>query len=178
MSALEENVQVEPLEEIPVRGPSLRDEIAAQERQIQQEPAHAIIVPLSWLTGFAVQYRALSQREMYPLEKRHDKNPDEYEQGLFIAADKLLHAQERIVKQTGPDEYSDTGYKLGPRAAQELFDRTLPEKATARQGLLAIFPEEEILFDHFLEYERQRKLIRTKVDKKVTGEFEAGSAQT
>lgn len=159
-------------------GGSLRDRIAAQERQIEREPEQAIILPLQWLEGVAVQYRALSQREMFAIETRLEKHKDEYERSLFAVADKLINACERIVEQTGPDEYQDTGYKWGKKAAEELFSRNLPEGARGRQGVLAVFPDEEILFDHYAEYEKQRKEIRTRVSSRLEGESEASSAQT
>jgi hypothetical protein len=159
---------------------SLQDRIAAQEAELQQAPEHAIILPIPWLAGFSVQYRALSMRECFKLESRSDKVKDAYDKNLNAVCDKLINACEAILEDRGvidgQETYEQTPYKWGATAARDLFRRSLPDAATARQGLLAIFPDEEILFDHFAAYEVERKRVRTGLDQSLEGNSEASSA--
>lgn len=180
MSALGESAR-EPIETAePVdAGPSLQQRIAQREREHEQAPEHTIILPVPGFEDIlAVQYRALSVREMFAIETRVTKTiKDEYEQNLFGAADKLINACERIVEPTSdPDTFNDTGYQWGTKAARELFNRTLPEPSTARQALLSIFREEESLFAHFTAYEEQRAAVRKRLDSDLAGESAASSA--
>ena len=58
-----------------------------------------------------------------------------------------------------------------------LFGRQLPDAATARQGILAIFKDDEVLFDHFADYEREREAARERIDTSLAGESVASSTR-
>jgi hypothetical protein len=159
-------------------GLSLADRIAASERQATETPERAIILPVPGPTSsfLSVRYRALTYRELLKIEERHEKVKDSGDQYLFIATDKLIQACQGILENTGPDEYTDTGHKWTAQTAKVLFRRDLPDNATARQAVLAIFPDEEAVIEHFKEYEQQRLEIRRQIDRETEGNSGARSA--
>lgn len=166
---------------------SLRDQVEARRRELEHEPDRAILLPFPGFDNLMVQYRPLSYRESWRIEDKHAKVKDGAEQALLIAADKLVAACERIVTSNGiPDEYTDTGLKLGVRLAREEFGLPLPEGTTARAAVLAIFRDqsvfgedgEELLVRLAADYEDQREPKAEQITSSVEGESEADSAAT
>lgn len=178
MTALSEREELdEQVSESQPQAGSLRDRIARRKRELEQQPEHTIILPVPRFEDIlSVQYRPLEYREMFRIETRHEKRPDGAERLLFVAADKLVNACERLVEPAGADTYKDTGHRWSVEAARDLFDIDLPEKTTARQALIAIFDDEELLIRHASDYEEQRRAIHPRLEEKLTGESEASSA--
>lgn len=163
-------------------GGSLRDRVEQRRRELERQPEQTILLPIPGYEDLLVaQYRALRYREMFAIESRHESNPDKAEGTLFALADKLIAACERILEPVGYDEdghetYQDTGHRYNARAARELFGAELPEGATARQALLAIFGDadgEERLVLHGADYERERQRVRQHSDSRAEGESQA-----
>lgn len=154
----------------PAPGVSLRDRIARRSRELEQKPEHIIMLDVPGYEDLlAVHYRALPYREQIKIEGRSDKVKDPAEQTLRVAADKLIAACERIVEKTDdPDTYTDTGFVWNAKAA-DLFDKQLPEGSTARQALIAIIDDEEVLVRHAADLEEQRRDLRRKIDQSVEG---------
>ena len=177
-----DDVEATPLAavETPVETGSLRERAAARRRELEHEHEVSILLPMPGYEDlFAVQYRAMGAREMFTIENRSKDDKESYDKYWAIASDKLVAACERILEVKGPDTYEDTGFRLNAKAARELFDCSLPENASARIAMHAIFGAseegDERLTDHAGDYELQRKGLVTKVDKRVEGESGAVS---
>lgn len=156
---------------------SLQDRIARRQREIEQAPEHTIVIPVPDFEDIlAVQYRTLDYREMMIIEARQEKNKDDAERILFVAADKLIKACIRLVEPTGTDEYTETGYKWSLDAARDLFGKDLPNGTSARQALIACFKDEETLVMHAGAWAEQREKVRARVESEVSGESSASTA--
>ena len=156
-------------------GESLQEWAARRRQDLAAQPERAIFLPLpGYEERLAVQYRPLTYREAVKIETRHEKNRDDAEKLLFVAADKLIAACERIVEPNGPDEYKDTGYRFNAKAAAELFG--CGDVVSSRQALLAIFDDEEAVVRHHGAYEEQRTAANEGVTRLMVGESGAGEA--
>jgi hypothetical protein len=188
MSALEERDPAAEMNRPPVvpepPAGSLADRIAARSRELEQEPERAIFVPVPGYEDIlVVQYRALDLREQLRIEKRHEKIKDTGEQYLLVAVGKLAAACEEILEVVDQDTYRQTdppGQKWNVGGVRALFSsraavRDLPDSASVRQAMLAVFADEEALVQHAADYEELRKSVRPGVDTALAGESEGGS---
>jgi hypothetical protein len=180
MSALYEDTSVHD-EDAPIaaasENESLQDWAARRRREMHDAPEKAIVIPLpGYEDRLSVQFRALNYREALAIENRQEKNKDQAEALLFVAADKLIAACERIVEATPyPNTYNDTGYKLNAKGAREFFGCAIPDGAGGRVGVLAILPDEEAVVRYAGELEERRQALRAGTERGMAGESEASA---
>lgn len=126
------------------------------------------------LPGFdgilAVEYRALGYQALRKIVKRHDSQPDEALEELYIACDSLIAATVEVY------EINETTGKLVATGERwlELARRAgvdLPDNPTQRQALLALVPDAAIV-SLYLRYQRWLGRTGAEADDAVVRDFE------
>lgn len=125
--------------------------------------------------GLVARYHALSYREERKLFGRQATNPDEAEAEIMFAVDALINACDGLFdRQDG--KLVPLEHKWDVQAALNLFGVDMPadEAPTARQAVLAIFPDDRLLMRHFVELEQRSDRVIVKMDADLPGESVAG----
>lgn len=153
-------------------GGSVRDRAKARRRELQEE--RAFTIPLKGYEDmFAVYYRVLSYEEYREIGKRHDENTPDGE--LAVYADTLIMACLDILELDENGKETSTGQRWTPAAVDALFGvEELPADATARQAIRAVLPSNELAL-HFNDYDKGADKAGPLVERRLEGEFGAGS---
>lgn len=154
---------------------SLRARIEARAKELSAQ--NPIILPVPGCEDlFAVEYRVLNLKELTAIALRQEEAKDD---ATVTLVDTLLKACVTIreVQPGKPeDEWRDTGFKWGSRAARDLFGLDLPEGTTERSALLAIFEylvgerHGLVLAGHCDQYSNATRLKTPKIAEGVEGE--------
>lgn len=116
---------------------SLKERAAARRRQLEEDKS--FVVPLiGYEDMFAVRYRALPLEDQMKIGERNAELK-KAEQAVANAADTIINSCIEFLEVKGKDEYVSLGCKWTADTARELFGAELPEGASARDAVSAVF---------------------------------------
>lgn len=131
---------------------SLQERLAHRRQQLTQERSFDLPVP-GYEDDLVARYHPLSFKKNFDIETRNDKNPDRATATLNVILDKLIAACDGLFSKAEDGTLTDLGHKWTVDAAKALFGiDDLDEGATARQAMLAIFPDTDLLIEHVKQY--------------------------
>lgn len=151
---------------------TLQEWLTAQREQLAQDRTEVIPVP-GYEQRLAGRYRLLPLTNAEKIIEKTETNTDRY-------ADSIIQSCVGLLEIVGENEYRETGHRWSSAGVRELFGIDLPEGATARQALLACFPEPlgpYRLYQHFVEIDEALSATQSSVDEELRGNSEARSAE-
>jgi hypothetical protein len=151
----------------PIDGQSIEERLKA--RLALKQAQHETTLPVDGYEDlFAARYRAISYEEMRGIARRNERIADEDEREVATAADVLAIACEEVFAVEPDGEHTSLGAAWSPQLAQTLG---LPPVTTARQCLLALFPDHMDLVSHQTAYLIWRDRATVKAAEETVGKL-------
>lgn len=149
LAAVHEPFEDEPETEI-LPADSLAGRIAERRRDLERKTTEDFDVP-GYEGILVARYKVVGYAANRKIGKRHESMPAWIKAELYTMADTLILANVDLLENGGDDPagHRPLGLRWGVKAAQDLFRCQLPDNATARQAMFAIFPDDMKLMRHY-----------------------------
>lgn len=147
---------------------SLADRMRARREHVEAQHTKTIDIP-GYEGVLAAEYRILSWATINKIAARHDHLRDESLQMLYAAADTLITACEEIHEVRADGSLRATGERWVALAAAA--GAKLPDDATPRQALLALFVHDTRVIEHYRDYSQWVRGHSPQIDEDVVRDF-------
>lgn len=118
---------------------SLRDRVAARRRERERERSFVLPIPGYEDLGLCARYRPLAFEELHDLQRRHAEDDESAGAILALRADTLARSCIELLERRQDGSYQSLGCGWTAFGVREHLVPELPETATARDAIFAVF---------------------------------------
>jgi hypothetical protein len=147
---------------------SLADRMRARRDLVEAQHTKTLDIP-GYEGVLAAEYRMLSWATIRKIAARHDGLRDPAMQEVYAAADTLIRACEEIHEVRGDGQLRATGERW--KALAQAAGAKLPDDATDRQALIALFVHDTRVMEHYRDYEQWIRGRTGEVEDDVVRDF-------
>jgi hypothetical protein len=117
---------------------SLQERVAARRKERERERTFVLPVP-GYEDVLHARYRPLPFEDLHDLQQRHEDDGDTAEGILGLRADTLARACVELLERSPDGSFRSLGFGWQPAGVREHLIPGLPESATARDTVFALF---------------------------------------
>jgi hypothetical protein len=153
---------------VPMAAGSLQDRLHQRRAELQSQESRDFDVP-GYGGIIKARYHVLPWKQHRAIAARHEKERDVALREVYTAADTLINACDALIEVAADGTERPLDYKWGVRAASELFGADGLD--TARQGIIACFPQDGLLMAHFGEVMQWQQGATPEADRELEDEL-------